>query len=115
MPDDTFAVGHPKMAAAETAMADSRRGFNAYRQIDSGDFHTCAIQTDHRIVCWGDDSSGQASPPQGLFVTLSAGATHTCALDDIGRAEHPRSRRSQDHPFSTTVKKQNSKLVFDLT
>ena len=32
-------------------------------------------------VCWGDDGNDQTSPPPGeLFVSVSGGRWHTCAL-----------------------------------
>jgi hypothetical protein len=52
-----------------------------------GDSHGCAIQagTGH-VVCWGDDHSGQATPPDavngvsGSATDISAGDEHTLAI-----------------------------------
>ena len=33
------------------------------------------------MVCWGDNSYGQGSPPAGIrFVQISAGASYTCGV-----------------------------------
>jgi len=38
------------------------------------------LKTDGSIVCWGDNSSGQATPPAGAFAFLSAGYSYNCGL-----------------------------------
>ena len=52
----------------------------AFRQISAGQNFTCALRQDAAIACWGDNSYGQASPPQGEFTEISAGRYHACAL-----------------------------------
>ncbi len=34
-----------------------------FTDIDVGASHACAITTDDEIICWGDDSYGQSTPP----------------------------------------------------
>jgi alpha-tubulin suppressor-like RCC1 family protein/predicted Zn-dependent protease with MMP-like domain len=52
--------------------------------IDTGIFHTCAID-DTGVVCWGDDRFGQSSPPQlSNPRQVVAGAYHSCALVNDG-------------------------------
>jgi hypothetical protein len=55
--------------------------------IAAGDWHSCAIQAGTgRVVCWGSNSSGKATPPNavnGVFGTatdISAGRDHSCAI-----------------------------------
>ncbi len=49
--------------------------------ISAGGSHTCALRGDGSPVCWGFDSHGKASPPEGeRFVAISAGGNHTCGL-----------------------------------
>ena len=43
-------------------------------------FHACAIGVDNRVVCWGDNANGKATPPPGEFIAISAGKDHTCAI-----------------------------------
>ena len=58
-----------------------------YRSLDVGTAHACAITKEGAAVCWGLNSSGQSSPPGGVFSGPIAGGTaHTCALDADGKA-----------------------------
>ena len=49
-------------------------------QVSAGGAHTCGVQADGTVACWGNDSSGQASPPAGAFAQVSAAEYHTCGL-----------------------------------
>jgi len=55
-------------------------------QVSAGGTHTCALKTDGTVVCWGWNSSGQATVPAGLtsVAQVSAGGEHTCALKTDG-------------------------------
>ena len=48
--------------------------------------HGCGIRTDLTLACWGNDWDGQASPPEGEFVAVDAGWTHTCGIRVGGEA-----------------------------
>ena len=52
------------------------------RQIAAGYHHTCAVQQDNQIRCWGRNDEGQTSVPNGLGIpaSLSAGYAHTCTV-----------------------------------
>jgi hypothetical protein len=61
----------------------------SFKSVTAGIFHTCAITTDDRLVCWssgiygpvfGSDEYGQARPPAGRFASVSAGPFHNCAI-----------------------------------
>ncbi len=68
--------------------------------ITAGHAHTCALLTDGRVRCWGNNYYGQLgdgttdarySPVtvknlRGPIVQIQAGGWHTCALTDKGRA-----------------------------
>ena len=41
--------------------------------LSVGAEHSCAINTSQETICWGDDESGQSTPPQTTFVDVSAG------------------------------------------
>ena len=36
------------------------------------------------VHCWGDNASGQTDAPDGVFVSIAAGDSHSCALDSAG-------------------------------
>jgi Regulator of chromosome condensation (RCC1) repeat len=46
----------------------------------------CALNSDSTLSCWGDNSQGQATPPEGTFSSVSLGGTHACALSTSGQA-----------------------------
>jgi alpha-tubulin suppressor-like RCC1 family protein len=31
--------------------------------VSAGGYHTCGVQTDGTVACWGDETYGQAGPP----------------------------------------------------
>jgi alpha-tubulin suppressor-like RCC1 family protein len=71
------------------------------QEITAGGAHACALRTGGKVVCWGDNSKGQLGTSLGVFgadssprpvaveglppaVHVSAGETHTCAIDQEG-------------------------------
>ena len=40
-----------------------------------GTTSTCGIRADASVACWGDGYDGQATPPEGEFVSASADST----------------------------------------
>ena len=93
----------PTQSAAPATVAEGGR----FSSITLGDFHACVISPPNalsNVLCWGDNGDGQVgdgtfeprdrptrvsdrggSRP-GPFVSVSAGAFHSCALDDKGVA-----------------------------
>ena len=71
-----------------------------FTAISAGAYHTCAIDTDGNVHCWGFNRDGQlgigteedhrlgpaAVDTQLQFTSVSAGYDHTCAVDTQGRA-----------------------------
>ncbi len=69
----------------------------SWLKVSAGDRHTCAIQSDNTLWCWGDNAYGQlgqgdtttqASPTQvgsdSDWIDVSASGPHTCALKEGG-------------------------------
>ncbi len=72
------------------------------KSITAGSYHTCAIATDDKVYCWGDNGSGQlgngntttshttpaavsvGAMPTGVVRSITTGGQHTCvkASDD---------------------------------
>lgn len=55
-----------------------------FTAVSSGGSHSCALEGDGQIVCWGDNSKGQATPPEGRFVAVSSSSSRSCAVDVEG-------------------------------
>jgi len=68
-----------------------------FQKISAGGVHTCAIATDNRIYCWGDNLRGPLGDPGfrtssspipiasgATFIDVAAGAQHTCGLKANG-------------------------------
>jgi alpha-tubulin suppressor-like RCC1 family protein len=73
----------------------------AFRQVNTGDYHTCAIAvTTGRAFCWGDNSAGElgdstnvrfrdrpsAVVGKHVFRQITAGGSHTCAVTTADQA-----------------------------
>src|SRR4051812_18342256 len=81
----------PSTSQAEDGIRDA---------ISTGYDHTCGIREDGTVACWGDNSSGQATPASGQFVQISVGTYYTCGVrvdgtvacwgtNDYGKATPP--------------------------
>jgi hypothetical protein len=66
----------------EAALSGSRQP----ETLSAGGYHTCGLQSDGTVVCWGRNDYGQSTPPVGTFIQLSAGGAHTLVIawaDDV--------------------------------
>jgi CSLREA domain-containing protein len=77
----------------------------AFTQVSAGGYHACTIRSgDSKVTCWGSNSipvkscvsetcdtiyidTGQARPPDGAFIQITAGAYHTCGLKFDGSVD----------------------------
>jgi len=53
-------------------------------KISAGTNHSCRLKADGSVACWGDNTSGKATPPAGTFKEVSAGDKHTCGVKTDG-------------------------------
>ena len=57
----------------------------SFLQVSSrGGVHSCALRADNTVSCWGNNASGQATPPEDTFRQVSAGTGHTCGVKTDG-------------------------------
>lgn len=54
--------------------------------LDAGASHACEIKSNGTLACWGGDTEGKATAPQGSFTRLSSGWMHNCAIQTDGTA-----------------------------
>ena len=72
---------------------------SGYTVISAGDYHTCAVKSDHTVRCWGRNTNGQlgnntttsSSVPvqvsgMSVAVSVTAGISHTCSVSTSGTA-----------------------------
>ena len=71
---------------------------DTFISVSAGGGHTCGVKMDGSIDCWGgirlcesvfqkdcpEAPFGQATPPGGTFVSVSAGGLHTCGVKSDG-------------------------------
>jgi alpha-tubulin suppressor-like RCC1 family protein len=79
------------------AVVPTLTGLAGAQQLVAGGYHTCALLTDHSVVCWGDNSDGElgnsatgssftpVTVPVSNTVEVATGYRHACALDDQGQ------------------------------
>ena len=70
----------PTPAPRPTATPTSTWSPTPTLAVSAGLDHTCGVEADGSVTCWGDDREGQASPPSGEFRSVSAGSEHTCGI-----------------------------------
>ena len=56
----------------------------AFATVSAGLAHTCALRISGIVRCWGDDSNGQTTVPQGTYSAVSAGRRHSCGVSTDG-------------------------------
>jgi hypothetical protein len=59
---------------------------DAFASVDAGSGFACGVRVDGTLVCWGDDTHGQASPPAGTFTSVVAGTFSACGVRTDGSA-----------------------------
>ncbi len=92
-------LGTPLVAEAEASPQLITTGLTtpAWLKVSAGNRHTCAIQSDNTLWCWGDNAYGQLGQGNTLplaiptqvgtesdWIDVSASGPHTCALKQTG-------------------------------
>jgi len=85
---DDAASGGPVVGWGEVPVPDAVNGVSGTAtDVSVGELHRCAIQAGTgSVVCWGDNSRGQATPPDavngvsGTATDIAAGGFHALAI-----------------------------------
>jgi len=52
-----------------------------FLEIATGEFHNCGVRADGTLHCWGNNASGEATPPAGnAFARVATGRGFSCAM-----------------------------------
>jgi alpha-tubulin suppressor-like RCC1 family protein len=57
-----------------------------FTKVATGESHACGLKN-QQLICKGRDHYGQASPPSGNFIDVSAGKDSTCAINTNGEIQ----------------------------
>ena len=57
---------HASRAGAVTTPARSTPPAGIFTSVSAGGDHTCGMKADGTVVCWGKNTSGEATPPAGF-------------------------------------------------
>ena len=55
--------GHPVCFGLEADRPEYDVPDVSLTQISCGGYHVCGVNADHTVVCWGDNTYGQSTPP----------------------------------------------------
>ncbi|MFG1607508.1 hypothetical protein [Actinoplanes sp. NPDC049265] len=99
--DGQLGDGPPANDVNRAVPVSAPAGMPVVVQVDAGDEHTCGLEHNGAVFCWGDNSAGQlgvgdnvdrdapaqvAFPAGFVLVEVTAGAGHSCAIDEQGAA-----------------------------
>jgi hypothetical protein len=54
-------------------------------KVAAGHLHTCALDRDGTVLCWGDNREGACDPPDSAMLDLASGWDSSCAIDGDGQ------------------------------
>ncbi|HNT54781.1 MAG TPA: Ig-like domain-containing protein, partial [Anaerolineaceae bacterium] len=55
-----------------------------FRQVSCGYRHTCGVQSNGLVDCWGAKERGQSDPPDRLFAQVAGGEEYACGIQSDG-------------------------------
>ena len=76
----TLTEGEGNVVPVGAGGGDGGIAITEFASISAGRNHTCGVGIDGSVACWGEDWSGETSPPDGEFSSVSAGRDHTCGV-----------------------------------
>ena len=67
---------------AETVPTDDQTNTAGvrFKTVSAGGSHSCGVNTDNTVICWGNNEDGQADAPRGEFKTVTTGRWHSCGV-----------------------------------
>ena len=80
----TGAVQAPSPVDFDQLGGDGGIAITEFASISAGEEHTCGVGIDGSVACWGEDWSGETSPPDGGFASVSVGMVRRIFLPIVG-------------------------------
>lgn len=97
-----FCNGYPDcfQSDADWDCGQSAPPSGSFTAVSAGVVHTCGINQENWVQCWGDDAFGEAEPPHVPFLRVAAGGRHSCGIrtdrtltcwgdDSLGQTQAP--------------------------
>jgi alpha-tubulin suppressor-like RCC1 family protein len=86
--DTAGETGSPTDTGVVTPVETNVSTDSDYIDVAVGNYHSCGLHADGRVICWGDRAGVRAEPPEGVaFVSIDGGADHTCGVRSDGGVE----------------------------
>ncbi len=89
-----MALAHPEDTSLLVHQGQAIPPAGHFKRIAAGGVHSCAIDMNDQVVCWGGGTGdkdnerqpnyGQSIAPSGKFISIACGQAHSCAVDDKG-------------------------------
>ena len=76
----TILAGETNVVAALPSNPTPSKSSVTFISISLSYEHACGVLTSGKIVCWGGNYFGQATPPDGEFKSVSAGRYYSCGV-----------------------------------
>ena len=80
IPGGADGQGQPLEPSVQPATGPGTAQKRLFTAITAGSYHSCGIEIDKTVACWGEDDSRQAQAPEGEFSAITAGNFHTCGI-----------------------------------
>jgi alpha-tubulin suppressor-like RCC1 family protein len=86
----TMQLGDPDFTASDSPTPRQVPGLSGVIAVDAGENQTCAIRSDHSVVCWGGSFAGEpVEVPElaGSKAISVGGFSHICVITDLDQAK----------------------------
>ena len=71
-------------AQGQNQVLQSMPPSGSFFEVSSGYRHSCALQYDGSVHCWGCNNEGQCDAPEGAFIHIACGHSHSCGIRKDG-------------------------------
>lgn len=80
---DICSYGDPCIISPVTVTVSGGLPLSGVSAIAAGEYHTCALMTDHTVRCWGNNEYGQLGNSAVMDTCVSYGETYPCSKTPV--------------------------------